>query len=509
MEQIIYLEVDDNIHTVRDRLRRAQARQVALVVPSACQALRRPLDFKLLSRQAAALQIDLVLIASNPTWYELARQEGFVVLPHAVAGQRAWLPGGNWKKENRPGVEGLQARLRRYVPAWWNWLVGTMGIAVVIAALIWSAVMIWPSATIHVTPAREPVGVSLVVEADPMLRAMDLARMRVPARIVQVNVVDRGEVETTGYTNVAAGRAQGTVLFVNRTARQVTVPLGTTVSTSAGTPVYFTTRGAVTIEARGQARVAIQAVEPGPSGNVGATQINRVSGALAATLAVINEGGTGGGSSTQARRVTHGDKQRADDLLRAKLLQKAYDEITADLDGEFLPRDTMWINPYSIHVNYDQHVDDQADKLTAEMRAMVGGLVVSDGDALEIARQALYRQVRDGFRILPQTVSVSRGQVLEVDPETLVVRFLVEGVALMEAEIDEPLVRRAITGRPVAQAWAYLRQTLPVEVEPSLQINPAWMIRMPWMPFRILIVRDKVVEVESNDQEMQGALPGA
>lgn len=503
MEQIIYLEVDDDILTIRDRLRRTQSKQVLMVVPPQCQGLRRQLDFRLLSRQAAALELDLALVSGDANLRELAVAEGLTVFPTLSMGRRVARSGRKWDTYHQPGLEGLLRRwARQYKPGWWNWVLGPLAVVLVLGTFVWSGVMIVPSATIHVQPAREPVGVSLVVEASPMQRYVDWDRHRLPARYVQVEVVDRVEVETTGYANVAADKAVGTVTLVNKTQRPVTVPLGTQVSTSAGTPILFVTTAAATVPARGQVRVPIQAVEGGPGGNVGPLLINRVVGPLSGSLSVINETGTAGGTSTQARRVTHGDKQRATDLLMEKLVQKAYEQIVPELEGEFLPMGTLQVNPWSVQTNYDHHVDDKADKLMAEMRGSVWGMVVSEEVSIELARRALSRQVRGGFHLLPGTTHFKLGDVIEVNDATLTVRFVVEGVGLMEADIDQPLIRRAIAGRPIDEALAYLRQTLPVEREPQLTVEPDWVDRVPWMSFRIHFVYDSPL------QEAAYALPG-
>lgn len=502
MEQIIYLEIDDDITTIRDRLRRAQSRQVLMVVPSGCQGLRRQLDFRLVSRQAAALQMDLALISGNATLRDLAVAEGVPVFARLSLGRQAARSGRQWSTYHRPGLDGLLVRWAAQKPRWWNWVLGPLTITLVLAVIVWSVVMVAPSATIHVVPMREPVGVSLVVEANPMQRYVDWERMRLPARFVQVDVVERGEVETTGYANVAADKASGTILFVNKTQRQITIPVGTQVSTSAGTPVLFVTTAAVTVAPRGQARAPIEAVEGGPSGNIGPLLINRVGSALAASVSAVNENWTSGGTSTQTRRVTHGDKQRANDLLWEKLILKAYNEIVVDLDGEFLPMETLQINPWSVQTNYDHHVDDKSDTLALEMRGSVWGMAISEGVALELAQRALERQVRGGFYLLPESTHFTIGDVLEVNDETLTVRFVVEGVGLMEANIDQGLMRKAIAGQPINEALAYLRQTLPVESEPTLQIEPEWMIRVPWMSFRIHVVYDP------HPQEVVYALPG-
>jgi hypothetical protein len=359
-----------------------------------------------------------------------------------------------------------------------------------IAALVFT---VWPRATIRVTPAREPIGLSTWVEADVSTRRVDWDRMRIPARVVQIQVVDRGEVETTGVTNVAAENARGQVLFVNLTRREVRIPVDTIVSTSAGTPVRFRTVAPAVVGPRERVRVNIEALEGGPGSNVRAHLINRVEGVLASSVSATNESGTFGGTTDQVRRVTHGDKQRVSDLLIAQLIQKAHAELNAELEGEFLPIETMWINQYSIRTNYDHHVNDKADALELEMRGVVGGVVVAEELAQEVVQRALERRVRGGFTLVPGSVQITRGTLTEVDPDTAAVRFVMDGVALMEADIDGRLLQTAIRGRPVDEAVAYL-ESLPAEVEPVLEIEPAWMIRVPWLPFRISIVQREVGE---------------
>ena len=503
MEQIIYLEVDDDITIVRDRLRRAQSKSMLLVVPPGCKALERPLDVRLLRRQAAALKLSIALVSGSATLRDMAVEEGITVFARLSMGRRVARSGGTWALEDEPGKEGLFARLRRQRPRWWWYVTGPIVVVVVLGVLAWLTIMVWPSATVSVSPAQEAIGVSTWIEASVTTRVVDWERMTMPARIVQIEVVDRGEVETTGITNVAAEKATGTVLFVNSTQRQMTIPVDTIVSTSAGTPVRFRTVAMGVVEARGRVRVAIEALEGGPGGNVRANLINRVEGGLAASLNVTNEVPTRGGTTVQAHRVTHGDKQRVSDLMITRLVQKGYAEISAELEGEFLPIETMWINDYSIRTNYDHHIDDQSDTLALEMRAVVGGMVISQETADEIARRALARQVRSGFTLLPATVHVVRGDVIEVDDQTGNVGFAMEGVGLMKANIDIGLVQRAIRGRPIDEALVYLHQVLPVDVKPSLRVDPDWMARVPWMTFRISVVETAAVE------EMAHALPGS
>jgi hypothetical protein len=216
----------------------------------------------------------------------------------------------------------------------------------------------------------------------------------------------------------------------------------------------------------------------------------------------------------QVHRVTHGDKQRVSDLLEDMLIQKGHAELGAELkrepeeEGEpnlreFVPIETMWINNYSIRTNYDHHVNDKSDTLALEMRATVGGVAISEATAREITRRALSRRVRGGFRLVPNSVRISRGGLTEIDPDTGMVRFVMDGVAQMEADIDVHLLQNAIRGRPVEEAQAYLRQVLPIEAAPALDVQPEWMARVPYLPFRISVVWQEPTD------SVADALPGS
>lgn len=96
----------------------------------------------------------------------------------------------------------------------------------------------------------------------------------------------------------SSGRATGTVIFINRTDKPVVIPQGTTVSTSAESQVKFVTIEEAVLPAiiGGTAVAGIVAVDPGPSGNVDALQINMIGGPLSLRAMVINDAPTRGGT---------------------------------------------------------------------------------------------------------------------------------------------------------------------------------------------------------------------
>jgi hypothetical protein len=48
-------------------------------------------------------------------------------------------------------------------------------------------------------------------------------------------------------------------------------------------------------------------------------------------------------------------------------------------------------------------------------------------------------------------------------------------------------VARDVRGLPTDEAIGYLRQRLPLGAEPLVAVEPDWLGRLPWFPFRIVV----------------------
>ena len=503
MQQIIYLEVDDDITTIRNRLEWAQAPRVLLVIPRGCPALHRPLDFKLLRRQVDALGIEVALVSKDPVVQDLAYEHKFSIFSTTKRGQRA----RRWRKADEDEISRPPARPQPRRPLWPAlqenpYLRRALRVArhilaggiflVVVGVLILGAYLIIPSAKIILVPASEVVSVTVPLTASPTVEAVDVEQLLLPARIIEVRVEDRAQIPTTGTKDAPDAPATGTVVFINRSAASVTVPKGTAVSTSAGTPIRFLTLEDVTLPPTvgGIARVGVQAAEPGPIGNVGVNLINRVEGPMAVKVRVTNDEPTGGGTVKQAGMVTPADKERLRAALLQQLQQKAYAAMTAELDeGEFVPAESLQIELILVE-NYDKFVAEVADTLGLEMRIVVSGVAINEADAAPLMLEVLRSQVRSGFDLLPETSRLQCGQVIGVRQEDRAVQFNMEGSGVMAAHLDVPLIREAIRGQTPGFALDYLRANVPLRAEPQVTLSPEWLPvqRIPWLPLRINVV---------------------
>ena len=161
-------------------------------------------------------------------------------------------------------------------------------------------------------PGRLPLQTDVNMTAIVGLTAADLQTEQLPARLVKVDLLEKGAVPTTGSSQKATDKAAGEVVFSNLGDAPVSIPQGTIVSTSSGTPVEFrTTRDALLESGVGtRVSVPVEAVEAGTIGNVRANAINTVNGALRFRVRVTNPGATYGGGSALVPVVTQADREQ-------------------------------------------------------------------------------------------------------------------------------------------------------------------------------------------------------
>ena len=63
--EVVYLDPDDTIAAIRERLRGADAERLLLVVPRDCPGLDGLVDLKLLARQIVALDKEVALVTGD------------------------------------------------------------------------------------------------------------------------------------------------------------------------------------------------------------------------------------------------------------------------------------------------------------------------------------------------------------------------------------------------------------------------------------------------------------
>jgi hypothetical protein len=509
VEQIIYLEADDDIAAIRDRLEWAQARRVLLVVPPKCRTLSNLVNLKLLQRHVHNLAMEAALVTRDAATQELAHEVGLPVFSSLGRAQRA-----RWY--GRRAIEKAPPRPREYkgprprepiLPAWsespgrGQQILAVAFFSILFLLLGAAVLLLVPRATVTLRPVSEAVSETLLVQANPELEHIDYQTGEIPARVVEVKVEATDHIPTMTRRDAADVRATGTVIFINKINEPVEIPLGTVVGTSAGANIRFTTIETATLPSAvgGTAETGVVAVEPGPSGNVDAFMINAIDGPLALQVRVVNDKPTGGGNMKQVGVVTQADKDRLKASLLQKLQQEAYNRILDELkEQEFVPPESLVVEVVS--ETYDKFVDEEADILGVKMVVSASGTAIGGQDANALVYRLLEARVREGYQLTTEGLRFEAGQVMAVEGRK--VSFTMKASGLITPVIDLNQAINDIRGQPVEEAENLLSQRFPLRERPVIKVAPDWLGRLPLLPFNI------DVSVELGEESTAGTVPG-
>lgn len=494
--EILYLEPDDSSAAVRERIKGATGRRLVVVVPKNCEGLDSLVDLKILARQVIASQKEVAIVTREREVKDLSRRVGFRTFSSVKSAQRAKWKGSPALDRDSHVIPAGRRLAGRQIPL--PSQASTLGVGeIVVLSLAFVAMLVFaglflivlvPSATVTLQPAAYPVSTTFTVTASADLDSVDFVGLRVPVRVVETELVGSDQMPTTAVRDEPDAKAVGEVVFTNKRPQPTTVLSDTIVTTSAGTTIRFRTAEPVTLPpgvgARG--RAPIEAIEPGPTGNVPAFSINRVEGSMDRQVNVINVAPTEGGGMSQVRYVTNADKEQLRVSSLRRLREEGYDALVGQLTGEeFLPPESLMT--FVLSETYDKFPDEVADALGLHMRALVRGTVIDREDVEALGWRMLQFEVRDGFQLLSEETRYRIVEIGDVNYDgTLTFQVRADGVTWVE--FDEVDIREGVRGQPVASAEEYLARHLSLVGEPSVQVSPEWWGRVPWLPFRIAVV---------------------
>lgn len=538
MEQILEIDNTDDITSIRSRIEFALSNltqqsgqppgsreqpRLLLVIPRKNKALHSLVNMKLLARTVKARAVEMAIVSAHPTVRDYAKEAGlktFGSLRRAkwagwatrqtpVASAETTLPPVVTPPEGGPAQESTKKTPKRAPKKKYRvvsgsersgvlWLLtrqlGALVLVVVLAlALVAGVIVLLPQATVTITPVAQPVEASLVVKADPNAQSVNFQELTFPARIDQVELELSGQIETVETELAPTGRATGRVIFINRTEEEQTIPVSTTLATSAGQPVEFTTAETSTIPAGlGEVSTPTQviAVEPGPNGNVPVGQINRfVEPAYARLARIVNEEPTTGGTLEPAKIVVQSDKERLVAHLRQKVQQEGLAQLQDSLgEQEFIPPESVQV--IVLDVKYQEFSGDFSDTFSGEMQAVVRATVIGGYNANRLALAALQAQVPPRHELDLDGLNFSAGEVLGIEEGVVSFRVFARGQAI--PVIDGQEIAQDIAWLPIGQAQARLNQQYRLATVPGVELQPDWLVnmvgRLPFAPIRINVV---------------------
>lgn len=509
----IQLQQGDDVPHVRDRLAFLRGQRALIVWPEQGTALRRKLDLVMIQREARRRAIYVALVTHDKQVLQNAQELGISAFETIQQAERSrWKRG--WgrvfvKRHHKPAHEPEAADLKPVASRIHNarmrsrvrTLIERVIVVVVLLFVTGStAYIVLPQATITIPVLEQALTVESSIRADtnPVIQDVDVENRIIPGTIVSADVQTSVTIQTTGREQRDASPAIGIVVFTNQTPGRLTIPVGTQVSTSTGTPVVFqtVTEGILPGGAGQTVEVAIEAADPatGADGNVGIGQINTVISDLREQITVRNLSPTTGGETRILSIITEDDHAQAQAQARVQLQSNAYNEMQRNLSAT----QRIVIETISIAETrpewtvFSGQVGVAADTLALQMRGIVRATVID----LRLAQQIVFAELSThkprGLVLQPDSITYAAPDTFSLLEDGRIA-FIMSGQARVGGQINTTGMQERLAGMTIEEARQSLQQMIGIDPDRPVNFNvqPEWYgDRLPMLPMRIVLQLD-------------------
>src|SRR3990167_8596384 len=509
----IYIDVEDEITSIIDKVEAADAKLAALVLPKKSSALQSIVNMRLLKRGADDAGKKIVLITNDQKILPLAGAASVYVAknlqskpyipasPVPVRGQTAVAdeaestdatkdplkkPTVKDKKLKIPNFDKFRLRLVLIIA-------GIIGLIV----FLFLATKVLPKAAITIQTTSTPVSANFDLTTADSAKAVDSEKSIVPAVLKTSDQTSTQQVPATGQQNKGE-KASGPVTLKNCGTSVVTVPAGTAVSTGG---LVYITQAAKSLGAlpapcpsagANTADVDVVAQTPGAKYNVGAGQTFAVSGYsnVSASNAAAFSGGTDSVVTIVQQSDIDGAKsknttQKSDDF--SKNYQKKLDE-----ESFLVITSTLKIaEPVTTAT---PQVGQPATTVTVNIKITYSIVALKKDDLKQIVSDRLEKQIdKAKQQILDKDLlkNLTASVQNQTSPTNMTLNITVEASAT--PNIDTEAIKRQAGGLKKGDIRNFVGQ-LPGVKDVDVNMSPFWVSKAPNKPARITVTLEQVKE---------------
>jgi hypothetical protein len=488
----IYVETEEEIPEVVERLRRFNGEDTMLVLPMRSRIGQSRFNFQLLRNYAARMGKRVTVVCDDPAVQKMAAESGFPVFgavdaqgegivsePEAPPQVQRW-----WKRVRseptthvgiaaptklltKTATELKPGRFLLYVTAATLLLVGLFGAAIYV-----------PSASVTLVAQAAPF-----TQRDVEIQAQP-NKGTIHVRSVVISRSNSQGFKTTGLITVPLAPAQGQVVYTNTCAKNqhnspgIVIYRGQRLDNTNG--ITFAQNASDFTLPWGQVSspVGVIAVQAGSAGNVGGGTITNIENNNFPCLLVSNPQATGGGTDPSSTpQMTEADF----DAGRAQLEQELRQSIAQTLvgsgqAGEKLSETIIYGPP---QYTTDHQPNEKVPTFSGTMTITGEGDFYTDADVQKAFQTYLVQRVPNDQQLLTESPVQVQYRILSATSGGNLT-FLGSAAAYVAPKLDEAKIRAQIVGRPMAQARFYLER-LPIR-SVSIKEQP---LTLPLMPLLI------------------------
>ncbi len=538
-KDVIYVDIEDDITSVIEKVKTAKSTIVALVPPKRIGVLQSVVNLKLLVRAAASTKKRVVLITNDQALTGLAASLQVPVaknlqsrpeVPETNAADDAVddvingedLPVGDHAKQSDdtmeinmpkpstgPGADPVSApfaakaaskapRKGSAIPDFDKFrkkifIFGGLGV-LLIAFLVW-AIFFAARATVSIAASTNVVNINKMLQLRPDAK-LDAGQAIAPADVKQVKRSSSVDFTATGQKNIGT-KATGTIKFTNsQDETSASIPAGTQVVSSSG--LAFVTDAAVTVSAptygppsscgpdlrcEGTATVGVTAAGPGEKYN-GAS--GSASGGFDGASGSFS-GSTSGGTDKNITVVSQEDVDKAKDQLKSQDSNKVKEELKKQFSKDVVVVSESFLvepgEPASSPALGAEASGGKA-KLTAETTYTLVGLKRSDLRAIFDAYTKTQITGEKNQKIYESGDTSTSFTEFTKNEAGFAVRARAE--AQVGPNIDDRALAKQLVGKRAGEIQQQIETIQGVE-DVEVKLSPFWVTKAPGTPEKITI----------------------
>ena len=303
-------------------------------------------------------------------------------------------------------------------------------------------------------------------------------------------VEGRKNAATTGSMTIPDKAAKGTLQFTNISDREITIPVGTVVTTLGNDPVRFVTLSSndVVIKPGTSDDINVRSIAPGKSGNLPPNTLVAIEGDLGLDLTVTNPNATYGGTDASVSTPTNQDFRLLDEQLIKDLEQIALMEM-----NKLIPADDSLITPTLIITEILDEtatpaIGEPGSQLSIAMRLRFESQVVSSENLNNLITPILDANIPHGYTPIDNSIILKQltNPILGEEGNAY---WTINAQRDIQADIVSNQIVNQISGKTTPQAIGQLNDSLPLANEARIILAPKWWPRLPFLPMRIQIVQ--------------------
>ncbi len=502
----IYVESEEEISEIVERLRRFNGEDTMLVLPIRSRIGQSRFNFQLLRNYAARMGKRVTVVCDDPAVQKMASESGFPVFgavgvqgegipsePEATPPPKRW-----WERRRADSTHvGIAAPTKLITKSATEMRPGRFLLYVAAATLLavglFAIIVYVPSASVTlVAQAQAFAQTAVEIQAQP-------GKAPIRVRPVVITRSDSQGFKTTGAIRVLLLPATGVVTYTNNLPQPSCQrdPVGCASpglvvlrgqrldDVTDGVTFAQTTnkyQGGVLVPWNGTAQASVIAVVKGSAGNVGSGMITSIENNRY-DISVTNPQATAGGSDASSVPVmTVADFDAARAVLQQELQQAiAQQVVAAKKSGETLSETMIYGAPL---FSTDHQPNDKVPSFNATMSLQGEGDYYVSADVQKAFGSYLAQRVPNNQQLLTDSPIQVDYRILSATKGGFMT-FVGDASAFVAPKLDMDSIRSHVVGRPLAQARLYL-QGLNVR-SLSIKEQPMALPLMPLIASRISI----------------------